>query len=242
MNKRLRLGIGAVAAVAMVTAMTVVAAPADAAGGPRGTGIGTKAALNSDTCDPDTALLRFPHPFGVPQCVVPLKKGQSNGGATSPGVTKDSVKVVVLLPPAGTALTAATKVTDQATGQEGNVEDAIEDTAAVFFDTVFETWGRTPEFEYVTASGTDEAAQRADTLAVAAKKPFLVFDYLGQSTFAKEIAARKIVSFSLTASVDDTLALAPYLWRPATGWDTLVSNTAELVCKGLAGSRRAVGR
>ena len=59
----------------------------------------------------------FPHPFGVPQCVVPLKKGESNGGATSQGVTKDSIKVVTLLPPAGTALTAATKVTDQSTGQ-----------------------------------------------------------------------------------------------------------------------------
>ena len=223
--------------VAVTVSSTVVAERRSPAAGPRDTGIGTKAALSEPTCDKDTGQILFPHPFGVPQCVVPLKQGESNGGATARGVTKDSIKVVTLLPPDGTTLTAAVRVTDQSTGQPGDVKTAIQDTADVFFKTVFETWGRTVDFQYVTASGTDEAAQHADAVKVTAMKPFLVFDYLGQSVFSKLMATNKVITFSLTASVSDTLALAPYLWRPATGFDTLVSNTAELVCKGLKGEK-----
>ena len=226
-----------VTALTASTALVAGASVPSAATGPRGTGIGTKAALSEPTCDPDTGLVKFANPFGNPQCVVPLADGASNGGATSQGVTKTSVKVVTLLPPPGTAPTAATKVTDQATGQATDPEQGIKDTADVFFKTVYETWGRTPDFEFVTATGTDEASQRADAITVAAMKPFAVFDYLGQSVFAKAVAAKKIITFSLTASVTDTLALAPYLWRPASGFDTLVSNTGELVCKALKGKK-----
>jgi hypothetical protein len=232
--------IATLATLAMVVPMssTVAAhASAPSAAAPKDTGIGTKAALDSPNCDPTTGQIKFPHPFGVPECVAPLKAGASNGGATSQGVTKDSIKVVTLLPPEGATLTDAIKVTNQATGQPGDIKQAIEDTAAVFFDTAFEKWGRTPDFEFVTSSGTDEAAQRADAVKVAAMKPFIVFDYFGEPVFSKAMAASKVITFSLTASVTDTTALSPYLWRPATGFDTLVSNTAELVCKGLKGKK-----
>ena len=42
----------------------------------------------------------------------------------------------------------------------------------------FETWGRDIEIKYLTSSGSDEAAQRADVVAVKAMKPFAVFDLI----------------------------------------------------------------
>ena len=40
----------------------------------------------------------------------------------------------------------------------------------------YQTWGRTIEYEFVEASGTDEATQRADAVNVIGKKPFAVMD------------------------------------------------------------------
>ena len=86
---------------------------------------------------------------------------------------------------------------NQATGGFSNQRDPIIDTDAMYAH-YFETWGRKVEYEFVLGSGADEAAQRADAVAVAAKKPFAVFDAAiqggNQSTggliFETEVQAR----------------------------------------------------
>ena len=66
----------------------------------------------------------------------------------------------------------------------------------------------------MVSSGDDEAAQRADAVAVKAKKPFVVLDSTSSSlpVFDTEIAAAKIPVFSLNATIDETLKQAPYRW------------------------------
>ena len=88
---------------------------------------------------------------------------------------------------------------NQATGGFSNQRDPIIDTDAMYAH-YFETWGRKVEYEFVLGSGADETAQRADAVAVAAKKPFAVFDAAiqggNQSTggliFETEVQARGV--------------------------------------------------
>ena len=65
------------------------------------TGALTAAAMENPKCDPATGRFRFQY-YAAPPCVKVWKPGSDNGGATAQGVTKDSIKVVVLwneLPP-----------------------------------------------------------------------------------------------------------------------------------------------
>ena len=168
----------------LAVAFALVAAMASVAGakpqvGPTvpAAGVGTKAALDSPNCGPD-GKLAYPYQQRAP-CTRPLKKGESNGGATTMGVDKDSIKVVLFVgtheqqeqtwstvgqsPPKDLADRTRTRTprTRTATGSE-------------VFAHSFNTWGRKIEFEVITPTAADEAAQRADALTVAAKKPFAV--------------------------------------------------------------------
>src|SRR6478672_3294912 len=86
----------------VAVAFAVVTAMASAAGakprvGPTvpAAGVGTKAALDSPNCDTD-GKLAYPYQQRAP-CTRPLKEGESNGGATTMGVDKDSIKVVLFM-------------------------------------------------------------------------------------------------------------------------------------------------
>ena len=67
--------------------------------------------------------------------------------------------------------------TNQATGrnEQGGTRASILDENEVFKH-VYETWGRTDEYEFVKSTGADEAAQHADALTIKAMKPFGVLD------------------------------------------------------------------
>src|SRR5262245_39011387 len=92
--------VGAVAlaiSVAVTGALGDVAHAASGKPGPpvSGVGRGSKAALEQQTCDPATKRTSFVAKGTGPLCVNPWPAGKDNGGATAPGVTADSVKVVV---------------------------------------------------------------------------------------------------------------------------------------------------
>ncbi len=84
----------------VLTGAALVAVPATPAGAVANSaaGIGTDAAKNSPLCDPTTGRIKIPA-YLASVCVKPWKDGADNGGATYQGVTKDSVKVVVYVPP-----------------------------------------------------------------------------------------------------------------------------------------------
>ena len=152
------------------------AAPARAASGGSGdSGAGTAAAAKNPDCDPDTGRIKFPS-LAAPLCVKEWKDGADNGGKTAQGVTKDTIKVVVLYADVvQDDRSPATLYRNQATGTFSNQRDTIIDADAVYAH-AYETWGRKVEYEFVKGSGADETAQRADAIAVASKKPFAVFD------------------------------------------------------------------
>ena len=135
-----------------------------------GTGVGTNAALVGPNCDATTGTVKFDRGTSLP-CVVPFKAGSDNGGATSLGVTKDSIKVVVYGKSIDqqTASDLAFKPNNLATGGTGTIPDMYKDMAAVF-EHDYEMYGRKVEFEFVYQTGTDEAAQRADAVAVVVRR------------------------------------------------------------------------
>ncbi len=206
-----------------------------AKGGNRASGIGTAAALDGPNCDPDTGRVKLPY-TGVPECVRELADGQGNGGATAPGVTADTIEVVVLVWNDQQA-SAATGVAprDQATGSQGTQEDAVLDTAQLFEHATYQ-WNRKIEYTFVTSSGSDEAAQRADAVTVSAMKPFLVVNLAGGSTFDSQVASRKIVVLtSGNATKEQTTSLAPYIWAQQPDPDGAATNAAEFIAKSLDG-------
>jgi hypothetical protein len=235
------------AAFALPTAAVAAAEKPPGVGKPpSGTGMGTAAALDNPVCNKDAepagyGQYEFVQESGYLGTVcVAVWKGKENGGATAQGATKDRVKVAVILPneqQIGQVVSRSQLPVNHATGQPGTVENAIKDTLAAFQHS-FETYGRTVELSFVTSTGSDEAAQRADAVTVAATKPFAALDatFNGLNVFATEIAKAKIPVWSFDTSLEATLEQAPYRWGQT---DTTAGaiNAAEFVGKQLVGKK-----
>lgn len=144
-----------------------------------------------DTCDTDLGQVAYPSYF-APECYAPFEG--DNGGATAPGVTADSIKVVWYLPPEDNP------IIDFIT--EGIADDSTEEVQETVrgFNELYahfgETYGRDVDLEFYRATGTadDEVAARADAVAIAEDiQPFMVLNGpLLTSAFAEELAAREI--------------------------------------------------
>ena len=241
----------------VITVALVVGCVATAAGGaatragsrapgvgkpPARTGIGTDAAMSNPNCDRDAGSYGrsnfvFKGSGGV--CVVPFKAGSDNGGATAPGVTKGSIKVVVVTPnPAQAAAGMGTGIAmNRATGKNGLISDAFVDTVAAF-EHAYETWGRKIELGFVESSGNDEAAQRSDALAVKQLKPFAVIDatVVGLDVLEASVAQAKILVNGYAGSTQKALKQAPYRWGQSDSQATAI-NEAEFAGKQLVGKK-----
>jgi hypothetical protein len=188
----------AVCAVAVSFAATAGGSASAASSSAPNVGIGSAAALNSPNCDKASGRLKMQF-YGVAPCVKPFSG--SNGGATTQGVTKNSILIVVLAATeAGDLSPQNGGIKNYATGTNGRTADAFHDEDAIFAH-FYETYGRTVKYEYVTATGADEASQRADAVTVLAKKPFAVIDSASQAPaglngggviFDEAIAAAKL--------------------------------------------------
>jgi hypothetical protein len=233
----------------VAAAIGATAAGAVTAGPPvKAAGVGTQAALSSPSCEESTGLTKMNF-TARPQCVRPFGKGESNGGETTRGVTKDGVKVVVLVPTADQQQEAAkqpgaTPPIDQATGAVGSLEDGFRDFFEVY-EHWLQTWGRTVRLTFVHPTGADEPAQRADALQIAQLRPFAVIDvggtYGGGAVFASVLARDKILVINSggdasRGSNDDAIKQSPYRWGSQdTG--IFAINAGEFVAKSLAGHR-----
>ena len=184
---------------------------------------------------------------GGPFCVNPWPVGKDNGGATAPGVTKTSVKVVAYVPtPEMIAEAGGSKIQTQS-GGPATMTEVMSDWKQLY-DYIqeelhtYQTWGRTPDSEMVTASGSDETAQRADAVTVVAKKPFMVYDLTGVQTggaaaFTQLMAANKIVVASASVQSSDAAKRSPYLWNYGADPEADVPVTAAFVGRSLAGEK-----
>ena len=191
---------------------------------PAGLGMGSSAALGQKTCNPN-GRTSFNTVGGGPFCVNPWPAGKNNGGATAPGVTATSVKVVLYVANSqGNTSTSGTSAPmNLATGATGTPDAAISDFLAMYNYAnttlgTYQLWGRKPDIQIVTASGQDEASQRADAVTVVNMKPFMVFDTTGISTggaavFSTAVASKKIVVFSASTTPELGAKLSPYMWN-----------------------------
>ena len=175
----------------------------------------------------------------------PWKAGDDNGGATSQGVTADAVTVVAVVPnQAQLAAMVAARTTvpqDRATGKVGTYADAINDQLEPLME-YYETWGRDIKVKMFESSGADEAAQRADVVAIKALKPFAVMDTIttGLDFLDAGIASAKIPVWGFSASSAEATAQAPYRWG-ATDPQAAVINAAEVIGKQLVGKKAEFG-
>jgi hypothetical protein len=198
-------------------------------------GVGTQAALNGPQCDKERGRIKFVYQGWVP-CVKPWPANGDNGGATAPGVTKSSIEVVVLKAPDQTTRESRSPIKDRATGEFATVEDSVRDTLPIFEKT-YQQWGRKLDVEVVEQSGTDEAAQRADAIKVAAMKPFAVVDLTAGNVFESEIASKKILVVGGSSPNKLSIAQSPYRWPVALDYGTTALLGAEFIGKNLAGKK-----
>jgi hypothetical protein len=142
-------------------------------------------------CDTETGRIRLLSVY-APPCVQPFKG--DNGGATSPGVTADTVKVVQYIADPALDPLAAAMFSDA--GADVSPKTAAETVQgfADLYNKLYETYGRTVEVEtYVgTGASDDREAAKADAIAIAEMDPFMVVGGPSQSSavFAPELAGR----------------------------------------------------
>jgi hypothetical protein len=170
----------------------------------------------SDTCDTDLGTLAIPSVYAAP--CVPAFEGD-NGGATSTGVTADSVKVVYYAPEENNDLNAilgGMGVNDTAEQRVETLQDYLE-----IFTSMSESYGRRIELVRFAATGAadDVVASAADAADVIAMEPFAVIGGPGldRGTFAQEIADAGILCFGCGSYLPDRMVLdmAPYVWDGA---------------------------
>src|SRR5436190_17977622 len=258
-RRRARRALVTLTGCALATALVVPAGVAraasttlprpDGAGPPvKSSGMGTQAALDNPRCRHDEASSgpygRFDTTVvgGGAACVKAWKAGDNNGGATAPGVTKDRIKVVFILPNDQVFAKDPVKPTNRSTGATGTYQDGVHDYLLPEMR-FYETWGRDIEAHFFTSTGSDEASQRADLVSITAMKPFAVMNLIsgeGLKVLEAGLAQAKIMSWGYDASYEDSAKQSPYRWGSADNNATAV-NSAEVIGKQLVGKKAEFG-
>jgi hypothetical protein len=186
-------------------------------------------------CDTETGRIMLVSVY-APPCVQPFEG--DNGGATYPGVTGDSIKVVqYVTDPELDPLTAATVA--QA-GADVSAESAIEtiDGLVELYRKLFESYGRTVDVEvYIgTGAGSDLEKAKADAIAIAEKEPFIVIGGPAQASpvFAAELASRGIVcgpQCTLAMPEHIVAEYEPLLWQTGPTPNQAAALAAEMIGK-----------
>jgi len=212
-----------------------------------------------DTCDTDKGAVKLPTVYALP--CVPEFEGD-NGGATSSGVTADSIKVVFYTADQGTDLTAilgAMGANDTPQQREDTINQYLE-----VFTSVAQTYGRKVELTTFPASGlpNDVVAAKADATDILGMKPFAVIGGppLDRGTFAQTLADGGVMCFDCAGAALPqalTLEMAPYVWGTlpvpdqildlltswvnALGDDAAAGGSADMAGGDLKGKPRKIG-
>jgi hypothetical protein len=165
----------------------------------------------------------------------PAFKGD-NGGAVTPGVTKDKVKVVYYQaknnPQVQAILAQAGTATDA--DREGSLR-----AMTSWFNKSFELYGRQIEIAYVVgaSAGNDPSGQQADAIKVATEhKPLFVISTYASPSFYTELHRRGITAFTWNQfSESFHNSLSPHLFAVFPDRDIVLDQLAEYYCKRLAG-------
>ena len=190
-------------------------------------------------CDPETGRIAMPS-LGAAPCV-PEFRGD-NGGATSQGVTADTIRIayyVAAPDPQGEALLRLAGAFDE----RAQIEQTMREYADIY-QGMYELYGRKIQLVPLvgTGTGSDEAAARAD--AIRAAKELDVFGVIGGPTqskaFAEELADNKVLclgSCLLAQPEKFYIEHSPYLWSTSPSPDQTAMFTTELIKKQLLGKK-----
>ncbi|MDZ7673475.1 MAG: hypothetical protein U5K30_00155 [Acidimicrobiales bacterium] len=191
-----------------------------------------------DGCDTDRGRVALPLRNAAP-CVAPFEDGADNGGATAPGVSEDSIKIVVYQgepdPLQQAIVSGAGADTDPAATSQTAV-DYLE-----MLNDVYETYGRDLDIEVFEATGgpADGTAALADARAIIDMDPFAVVGGPTQADgYWEEIAAAEILcvgTCSLAEGWDDIAAASPYAWPTGLAPEQGDVHLAELLGTQLVG-------
>ncbi|WP_420437481.1 hypothetical protein [Candidatus Poriferisocius sp.] len=191
-------------------------------------GIGSQAALANPHCDPETGRVRVPI-LDAPPCVVEWPEGADNGGSTAPGVTADSIVMVVRVD------AGQTEIIDDVGGIPRAWKDVVD-----IYNEHFELWGRQVQLEFIDSSGSSEVAQRADaTRAVNDFEPFFTHDATtdgdGRAIFEAEMAARGVIVWGAIVSWQETQDQPGFRWSGLADGRVTLLHVLEYVGKRVAG-------
>jgi hypothetical protein len=196
-------------------------------------------------CDTARGRVKIPFTYAAP-CVQPFTG--DNGGATSPGVTADSITVAVYtadpkIDPLQSSLIA---------GAGANTDEAaIQRTYQGYsdlFEKYYEMYGRKVKLVYFTGTGKgdDETAAKADAIKIATDiKPFAVWGGPNRTpAFYDELAARHILcvdTCALAAPEQYVLDHQPYIWGTGPTPEQSAQLTVEMISKEFKGKAEHAG-
>jgi hypothetical protein len=249
-NRLLRRYAPIVVVVVVVAIVAVVLGTRSGGGGGK-TNVTTKPAANGEpplfdshsktnwgpSCDTRTGRVAVPLLY-APPCV-PLFNGD-NGGATAPGVTKDTITIAVYETQPDPLQQAFFE--QSRADEDVKKEEATQQAYADFFQSHYETYGRKIKLVFVKGSGgdSDDNAAKADAIKVATQ--IHAFASWGgpamTSAYADELAARHVLCIAdcLLAEpqkfVDDR---APYIWPTEPSFEQDSIHWSEFIAKELAG-------
>lgn len=191
-----------------------------------------------ETCDTERGKAAVPDPY-APDCFAPFEG--DNGGATAPGVTEDSIKVVLYVTPEDDPILGQLA---SLFGNDDTNEDIIETYEALlpYYHDYFETYGREVDLEIYegTAVMGDTEAARADAAQIAEEiQPFAVLDGPPASeAFPNELAARGVLHLGGIGgreTPDYYEDMSPYLLDIDMSTLQKAEHIAEYIGKRLAG-------
>ena len=183
-------------------------------------------------CDVKRGTVAIPLTY-APPCVKPFT-GTQNGGATSPGVTADTITVALYQAQPDILENAAL-------ARSGSDESLAAEAATVkqyidFFEAHYETYGRKVKLVVVKGSGDpgDDAAGRADAIKVATEiKAFASFGGPSQTeAYAQALAARGVLCLGdcmLASSQAFVDKRAPNIWLTLPAVDQSAIHWAKFV-------------
>jgi len=188
-------------------------------------------------CDPKTGRVQIPSKF-APPCKPQYAAG-TNGGATYPGVSAETINVVAYRGQGDPATTAALKAANAA-DEEPDTRETLKRYVEIL-QNHYETYGRKVvlSFKEGSAKATDDAAGKADAIDIATRMKAFAVIGAPNNAFVDELVARKVLCICTTSQPQSFYeARAPY-----AGYTTLMSSTqgyiqrAEYVGKRLAGAK-----
>ena len=196
-----------------------------------------------ERCDTTTGRLAVVDYFAS-ECYAPFTG--DNGGETEQGVTADTVKIVLYQGPEDDFIIRY--ITDALSIDETNQQEADTVRGMIeYFETYYETYGRSVELITYESSGiaNDEVTARADAVRIAEEfQPFMVWGGPPlTNAFADELAARGVLCLACTPAQppDWYTERDPFVFGiDASGYQKQ-SHAAELILKQLAGKPAEFG-